>query len=92
MEYRLGNSKHILELGDTKPVTCPNCDLPVKFPIYKNVKLSIIPLSADFVYFTVCPECKKLFSLPHKNGSAFEKGDEHSVITNELETLKEFKI
>lgn len=92
MEYRLGNSKHIVELGKTDAITCPNCKLPVSFPIYKNGEFRIIPLVAKSVYFTVCPECKVIFSLPRENGNAFEKGKKNSVKTIDFDQLEEFKI
>lgn len=92
MEYRIGNSKHIDEIGETKPVICPACEQPVHFSIYRNRNLGILPETANPVFFTVCPECKSLFSLPHQNGKAFEKGDDTSVRTVDLRSLKDFKI
>lgn len=83
MNYKLGNSKRVLELGETQEQLCPACDKSTVFPVYKNGNLELIGevpfIDTEFVYFTVCQQCKKCFCIQHQQGIAFEKGDKWAI-------------
>lgn len=92
MQYRLGNSKHVLSLGETQEQTCPKCEKDAVFPVFKNPNLELTAaapfINDDPVYFTFCPFCKQCFLIPLAMGSAYEKGDAWAVRSHQF-TLPE---
>ncbi len=83
MNYKLGNSARIVDMGVTQEQTCPKCKENAVFPVYKNGKLELVAeapfLNSSPVYFTFCPQCKQSFVIPYEMGKAYEKGDHWAV-------------
>lgn len=95
MNYKLGNSKYLKDLGITQEQTCPICKETVSFPVYKNPNFEVTAsfpfFDDDAVYFTLCPSCKQNFRIPHALGSAYEKGDKWAVRSCRFEDPKPYK-
>jgi DNA-directed RNA polymerase subunit RPC12/RpoP len=95
MEYRLGNSKEINEIGNTSPLVCPKCNKKSSFMLLSNGETR---LSADFpfvssgtVYFLVCPECSSVFGIDEDKGDLFKK-DKLVVGNFDFKELKPFEL
>lgn len=95
MEYKLGNSKHIVNAGTTKKIRCPKCGNTVPFALFKNAQIDVVPkfplITDRDIYFLICSSCGAVFSIPTVNGKAFEKGDDTAVRTYDLEEPGVFK-
>ncbi|MCD7797259.1 MAG: hypothetical protein LUG95_06585 [Clostridiales bacterium] len=95
MEYRLGNSIRIKSRGETLELTCPGCGEKVNFGVFSNFErrlaVKMPPLDCQTVYFLVCPNCAKIYTVDEKKGDSFKKRQKLSIGNFDLQTLKEFK-
>ena len=97
MEYKLGNSSLLREIGITNTLVCPKCNNEVKLTVFRNrdkhidEKAKIPYLKFNKVYCAVCPNCAGIFSVINEHGKAFEKGDKDAVSNFILGNLEEFK-
>lgn len=89
MNYKLGNSRRVADLGLTQEQSCPKCREVSAFPVYKNLNFELMAKPPFFddapVYFTFCPNCMQSFVIPHQMGHAYEKGDEWAVRSNQFD-------
>ncbi len=95
MNYRIGNNKKIKELGETLELVCPNCNNKVKFSVFSNAEMRLVPefpiVKNGNVYFLVCPECSKIYGIEESTGNNFKKGEKLSIGNYSLKELKEFE-
>ncbi len=95
MEYRLGNSIRVKDKGDTDPIECPNCKNTVRFKVFRNMDLRLIPeyplINAQGVYFLICPKCASIYTVDEDQGDLLAKGEKYAVGPYDLKKLKEFK-
>ena len=96
MNYKLGNNREIDSVGETTPLTCPNCNKKVKLSVFSNKELRIIPefpiLKNGMVYFLVCPECSSLFGVDEEKGKTFSKGEPLAIGNYDLKELKKYEL
>lgn len=96
MNYKLGNTKRVSDLGVTQEQPCPKCSENAMFPVFKNLNLEIMAKAPFFddasVYFTFCPHCKQSFVIPHAKGSAFEDGDDWAVRSYEFSEPASYRL
>ena len=95
MEYRLGNSKWIKNIGDTVEITCPDCSQKGKFGVFTNADTRLaahFPLFTNKdVYFLICPKCATVYTVDESKGKTFKDGEPLSIGDFDLKKLKEFK-
>lgn len=96
MEYRLGNSDRIYEHGETTELTCPHCKKQAAFSVYTNFEARFtakLPfLKTGDVYFLVCPECAKVYTVDKDQGDAFTKDSKLAILTGDLKELEPFDV
>lgn len=96
MEYRLGKSLKIYDIGQTLELECPNCKNKVSFSVFTNLdtklqaKMPVVKL--ENVYFLVCPKCASVFGIDNSKGKEFKKGEKLSVGNYDLKELKKFEV
>ena len=94
MEYRLGTSKTIKEIGTTEPLVCPHCGEKAALPVYVNGKTEFVPefpvIKPGKVYFTVCPHCAAVLEIETRSGQTFAKGEPLAIGNFDFKELKDF--
>lgn len=94
MDYKLGNSKYIKELGETEEICCPKCNNKTKLSVFSNFEaraIAKLPLvKTGNVYFLVCPKCSAIYGVDESNGKTFQKGSEFAIMQGDLKELKEY--
>lgn len=96
MEYRLGNSLKIKEIGQTTLLTCPKCNSKVNLSVFSNFNARLVaqfPLfKTENVYFLVCPSCSSVFGVNEEKGINFKSGEPLAIGNYDLKELKEFNV
>ncbi len=96
MEYRLGNSIRIEDVGQSTELTCPKCNRKVKLSIFSNFNARLTAefplLKTENIYFLVCPECSALFGINEEKGINYTKGEPLSIGNYDLKELKKFDV
>jgi transcription elongation factor Elf1 len=96
MEYKLGNSKNIYSHGQTTEITCPHCKEKVEFSVFTNFEtraIAKLPLiKTNNIYFLVCPNCAKVYTVDEAQGKAFRKDSKFAILTGDLKELEKFDV
>ena len=96
MEYRFGNSKKVIENGETTELVCPNCNKNVCFGVFSNAEGRLDSKFPFYkkgdVFILVCPECSSVFTVDEEKAKTFKKGEKLAIGNFDLKEPKKFEV